>query len=80
MPVQTADAVTVNVTENVTLNKMEKLVYQLLSINPGFTRDELADKTSKTVRTVQRTLNSLRDKGYIERIGSNKTGSWKILK
>lgn len=28
-PVQTADAVTVNVTENVTLNKMEKLVYQL---------------------------------------------------
>lgn len=61
-PASKADTVTVNVTENVTLNKMEKLVYQLLSINPGFTRDELADKTSKTGRTVQRTLNSLRDK------------------
>ena len=79
-PANKAGVVTVNVTESVTLNKMERLVYQLLSINPGYTRDELADKTSKTVRTVQRTLNSLRNKGYIERIGSDKTGSWKILK
>lgn len=72
--------VTVNVTENVTLNKMEKLVYQLLSSNPQYTREELAEKTSKTVRTIQRTLNSLRDKEYISRIGSDKTGSWEILK
>lgn len=79
-PVQTADAVAVNVTENVTLNKMEKLVYQLLSSNPQYTREELAEKTSKTVRTIQRTLNSLRDKEYISRIGSDKTGSWEILK
>ncbi len=54
-----------NVTVNVTLNKMEKLVYQLLTINPQYSRDELAEKTSKTVRTVQRTLDSLREKGYI---------------
>ena len=72
--------VTVNVTENVTLNKIEKLVYQLLSSNPQYTREELAEKTSKTVRTIQRTLNSLRDKEYISRIGSDKTGSWEILK
>ena len=65
---------------NVTLNKMEKLVYQLLSSNPRFTREELAEKTSKTVRTIQRTLNSLRDKEYITRIGSDKTGRWEILK
>lgn len=72
--------VTVNVPENVTLNKMEKLVYQLLSSNPQYTREELAEKTSKTVRTIQRTLNSLRDKEYITRIGSDKTGRWEILK
>ncbi len=72
--------VTENVTENVTLNKMEILVYQLLSTNPHFTREELAYKTSKTVRTVQRTLNSLREKEYIKRIGSDKTGRWDILK
>lgn len=77
---QKAKNVTVNVSENVTLNKMEKLVYQLLSENPEYTRDELAEKTSKTVRTIQRTLNSLREKQYIRRIGSDKTGSWEILK
>ncbi len=59
---------------------MEKLVYQLLSSNPQYTREELAEKTSKTVRTIQRTLNSLRDKEYITRIGSDKTGRWEILK
>ena len=45
--------VTVNVPENVTLNKMGKLVYQLLSSNQQYTREELAEKTSKTVRTIQ---------------------------
>ena len=48
-------------------------------MNP-YTREELAEKTSKTVRTIQRTLNSLRDKEYITRIGSDKTGRWEILK
>lgn len=65
---------------NDTLNKMEKLVYQLLSSNPQYSREELAEKISKTVRTIQRTLNSLRDKEYITRIGSDKTGRWEILK
>jgi len=72
--------VTVNVPQDVTLNKTEQLVYQLLSSNPKYTREELADKISKTVRTVQRILNSLRDKEYIKRVGSDKTGNWKILK
>jgi ATP-dependent DNA helicase RecG len=65
---------------NVTVNKMEKLVYQLLSSNTQYTREELAEKTSKTVRTIQSTLNSLCDKEYITRIGSDKTGRWEILK
>ncbi len=62
------------------LNNTEEAVYRLLIKNPRYTRDELADKTSKTVRTIQRTLDSLRNKNCIERIGSDKNGYWKIVK
>lgn len=71
--------VTANVTVNVTLNKTEQAVYNLLVINQNYTRDELAEATSKTVRTIQRVLDSLKAKDLIERAGSDKTGYWKIL-
>ena len=47
-----------------------------MQVNPGITREELSAKISKTVRTVQRIINSLKNKGYILRSG----GKWKILK
>ena len=62
------------------LNNTEEATYRLLIKNHRYTRDELADKTSKTVRTIQRTLDSLRNKNCIERIGSDKNGYWKIVK
>jgi len=71
--------VTVDVTRNVTLNKSEQLVLDILQIHPEYTRADLAASISKTTRTVQRILNSLRDKKVIERVGSDKTGYWKIL-
>lgn len=67
-----------NAAVNVTLNKTEQSVYNLLVKNPDYTRKELADATSKTVRTIQRTLDSLRKKDLIERIGSDKSGYWKV--
>lgn len=70
--------VTVNVTVSGTLNKTEQAVYNLLKVNPKSTREELADATSKTVRTIQRTLDSLRNKDLIERVGSDKAGYWEI--
>ena len=51
----------------------------MLSDNPNYTREELAEKTSKTIRTVQRTLNSLREKNCIRRIGSDKNGKWEVI-
>ncbi|MBP5262351.1 MAG: putative DNA binding domain-containing protein [Clostridiales bacterium] len=71
--------VTVNVSANVTVNKTEQTVLTLLLSNPGYTRNQLAQETSKTVRTIQRTLDSLRDKGLIERVGSDKNGYWKVI-
>lgn len=65
-------------TVNISLNKNEQAVYSILGKNPYFTRQELADATSKSLRTIQRTLNSLRKKDLIERIGSDKSGYWEV--
>lgn len=70
--------VTKNVTSDKELNNTEKTVLALLKKKPNASRDYLAEKTNKTIRTVQRTLNSLRDKGYIERVGAKQKTVWKI--
>ncbi len=67
-------------TVNISLNKNEQAVYSLLEKNPYYTRQELADATSKSLRTIQRTLDSLRKKDLIERIGSDKSGYWEVKK
>ena len=69
-----------DVTLDVTLNGTEKAVYAILKQKPASSREEIADKISKTVRTVQRALNSLVEKGYIRRVGSKQNPVWEILK
>lgn len=70
--------VTNNVTNDDVLTPIEKVVYQLICKNPHITRREIAAQISKTPRTVQRTFDSLKDKGYIEREGSTRAGYWII--
>ena len=69
-----------NVTLDVILNGTEMAVLAILKQKPDSSREEVADKISKTVRTVQRALDSLRDKGYIRRVGSKQTPTWEVLK
>lgn len=64
----------------VTLNGTERSVLAILKQKPDSSRDEIAERISKTVRTVQRALDSLRDKGYIRRVGSKQYPTWEILK
>lgn len=69
-----------DVTLNVTLNGTEMTVLTILKQKPDISRDEIATKIAKTIRTVQRALDSLREKGYIKRVGSKQNPYWKILK
>ena len=55
-------------------------VLAIIKQKPNSSREEIADKISKTVRTVQRALDSLRKKGYVQRVGSKKSPTWEILK
>ncbi len=67
-----------NVPDDEMLRPTEKVVYQLICQNPHITKVEIATKISKTPRTVQRAFDSLREKGYIEREGSARSGYWII--
>ena len=58
----------------------EMTVLDELKGKTNISRSEIAENVAKTVRTVQRTLDSLREKGYIERVGPKQNSFWKILK
>ncbi len=87
------DRVTENVTNHVTDrmygdtagNKTVKKItsteeiLKLLKENPLYSREEMALAIGKTIRTVQRALDSLVDGGKIRRIGNNRAGYWEIL-
>ena len=68
-----------NVGINVGINKTEKAVLGILISNPEKTAEEMAVEVGVTKRTIERTLVSLKKKGLIERIGSNKSGSWVVI-
>lgn len=55
-------------------------VLSILKQKPDSSRAEIADKIYKTPRTVQRSLNSLGEKGYIKRSGPKNNATWLILK
>jgi predicted HTH transcriptional regulator len=48
--------------------------------NPAITRALLAKKRGKAVRTIQRSINALKENRIISRNGPNKKGFWVINK
>jgi biotin operon repressor len=40
--------------------------------------EKLAEKPGITVRRIERNISGLKEKGLLERIGSDKTGYWKV--
>ena len=66
-----------NVT-NEDLNKLQKSIIKLIMDNPNITQEELARLLDVNKRTIIRNFKGLLDKKYIERVGANKNGQWKI--
>ncbi len=65
---------------NEDLSDTEKKVILELIKNPENTYNQLASEIGVSRRTVSRAVASLVEKKYIERIGNNKTGYWKIIR
>lgn len=70
---------TINGIGNDTLTKLESDVLDLLKKDKNATVSELVGICGKSTRTVNRTISSLKSKKLLERVGSNKTGYWKVI-
>lgn len=62
------------------LNENEKRVLLELIGNPSIPYDTLVIELGVSRRTISRVFESLIQKGYIERVGTNKKGYWKIIR
>ena len=60
------------------LNQLQKSIVKLIMDRPNITQDELARLLDVNKRTIIRNFKVLIDNKYIERIGANKNGYWKI--
>ena len=69
-----------NGTLNGVLNGVLNSILTEIRGNNKITQKELAEKLGISIRTINRNIMFLRENGYIERIGSKKTGEWKIIK
>lgn len=73
---------TVNGTVNdgVKLTPTEQAVLDCIRENNLINVAEIVDCTKKGRSTIMRAIKSLKEKGFIQRVGSDKTGSWKTLR
>lgn len=53
-------------------------VLLLLNSNPTYSSQKIADRLGITKRAVEKIIKRLRENSVIERIGSNKSGYWKV--
>ena len=62
------------------LSENEKRVLLELINNPSIPCDTLVVELKISRRTVSRVFETLVKKGYIQRVGTNKKGYWKVIK
>ena len=75
-----ANNVADNVADTIKLSSTEKAVLDHLELSPELSAKELASLLHKTSRTIQRNINTLKEKGILKREGSNRSGRWIVLK
>ena len=56
----------------------ENIIIEYIKNDGSITTTELSNLLGKSRKTIQNIINNLKEQGKIERIGSNKTGYWKI--
>ncbi len=61
------------------LTETQNNIIKLIKDDSKISQVEISNKLDINKSTVMRNLNSLKEKGYIKRIGSTKSGKWEIL-
>lgn len=67
------------VSGGVKLSEIDREVLECIKENGEFNAEEIAEAIKRGKRTVERAIKSLKELGMIERNGSDKTGSWKVI-
>ncbi|MFI3168130.1 MAG: Fic family protein [Bacillota bacterium] len=61
------------------VDTVSQKILDIIAINCSVTADEISNQVNISTATIKRRLKILKENGYIERVGSDKKGSWKIL-
>ncbi len=69
-----------NVVDQVGLNKTEHVLAALLITHPTMKTSDIAKQIGVSVRTAERTLSSLENKGVILRTGTKKSAKWEVIR
>lgn len=56
-----------------------KKILRLMKGNPFITTAELAEKCGLGESSIYKAVRKLREDGFIERVGGDKGGSWRLL-
>ena len=73
------ESVVDNVADAIKLSSTEQAILDHLQLSPELSAKELAALLHKTSRTIQRNINSLKEKGILKREGSDRRGRWIVL-
>ena len=57
----------------------ELAVLDLIKKNPSVKQTELAEQTGKSVRSIKRIIDSLKEKQYLRRVDGKRYGKWEVL-
>ena len=75
------ETVTISDTKNdMVLNDRRKNILSEIEKNPYITYDQLSDFFGISITSIGNNIKYLKENGFIERIGSNKSGHWKVNK
>ena len=65
---------------NFALNDIQNKIIELITNDKNITQNKIAEIIGVNVRTIKRNFKVLIDNNIIERVGSDKTGYWEVLK
>ena len=63
----------------INLTERQKLILQMFSDDKNLSRERLCEKTGLSDATAKREIAFLKKAGYLERVGSLKTGHWIVV-
>ncbi len=57
----------------------ERKILELIEGNPSITQKELAERVGKSERTIKTRMNTLQEKGMLQRVNGKRNGKWEVL-